>query len=56
MSWSVWLGMILTRPVPFRDFTLFVVLSLFTGGSPNAERKYSACIGGTGREKREDNK
>ena len=44
------------RPVPFYDFTLFVVLSLFTGGSPNARRKYPARVGGTGREKREDNK
>ena len=34
------------RPVPFHDFMLFVVLSLFTGGSPNASRKYFACIGG----------
>ena len=48
MSWRVWLGMILTRPVPFHDFTLFVVLSF--------HRKYSACVGGTGGEKREDNK
>ena len=37
-------------------FTLFVVLSLFTGGSPNSGRKYSDCVAGTGREKREDNK
>ena len=36
------------KSVPFYDFTLFVVLSLFTVGS--------ACVGGTGREKREDNK
>ena len=40
----------------FHDFTLFVVLSLFTGGSPNTGGKYFACVGGTGREKREDNK
>ena len=45
-----------TRPVPFHDFTLFVILSLFTGGSPNEGRKYSPCGGWTGREKREDNK
>ena len=45
----------LKRPVSFHDFTLFVVRSLFTGGSPNAVRKYSALRrGGTGREKRED--
>ena len=44
------------RPVPFHDFTLFVVLSLFTGGSPSAGRIYSAHVGGTGREKRDDNK
>ena len=44
------------RPVPFHDFMLFVGHSLFMGGSPNAGRKYSACVGGTGREKREDNK
>ena len=47
---------IMDRPVPFDDFMVFVVLSLFTGGSPNASRKYSACVGETGREKREDNK
>ena len=31
---------ILVRPVPFHDFMLFVVLSLFMGGSPNAGRNY----------------
>ena len=39
------------RPMPFHDFTLFGVLSLFTVGS--------SCIGGTRRKKRElreDNK
>ena len=40
----------------FHDFTLFVVLPLLTGGSPNAGRQYSVCVGGTGRKKREDNK
>ena len=45
----------LTRPVPFHDFTLFVVLPLFTGGSPNDSRKYSACVGRSNRKKREDN-
>ena len=44
------------KQFPFHNFTLFVILSLFTGGSPNASRKYSACVGGTGREKIEDNK
>ena len=44
------------RAVPFHDFTLFVVLSIFTGGSPNAGRILSANVGGTGRENREDNK
>ena len=44
------------RPMPFHDFTLFVVLSPFTAGSSNAGREYSACVGGTLREKREDNK
>ena len=43
-------------PIPFHDFTLFAVLSLFTYGSPNAGGKYSACVGETGREKREGNK
>ena len=42
--------------MPFHDFALFVVLSLFTGGSPNSGRKYSDCVAGSGREKREDNK
>ena len=27
-----------TRPIPFYDFVLFVVLSLFTDGSPNVGR------------------
>ena len=36
----------LSRTMPFHDFTLFVVLSLFTTGSPNADIKYSACVGG----------
>ena len=45
------------RPVPFHDFMLFVVLSLFTGGSPNIERqKDSAFFKGTSREKRGCNK
>jgi len=44
------------RPVPFHYFTLFVVHFLSTENSPNAGRKCSACVGGTGREKREDNK
>ena len=26
------------RPIPFYDFVLYVVLSLFTDGSPNADR------------------
>ena len=43
------------RPVSFDDFMLFVVLSLFTFGSLNTGRKYSTCVGGTRREKREDN-
>ena len=42
--------------VPFHDFTLFVVFSLFKGGSPKASRKCFACVGRTGCEKREDNK
>ena len=45
-----------TRPVPFHDFMLFVDPSLFTDASPNAGKKYSACFGGTGCEKREDTK
>ena len=32
-------GNVFTRPIPFHDFTLFVVLSVFTGGSPNVGRK-----------------
>ena len=44
------------RPVPFNDFKLFVVLSLLTGGSSNAGRKYASCVGRTGHEKKEDNK
>ena len=48
--------LVTVRPVPFYDLTLFVVLSLFTGGSPNSGRKYSDCVAGSGREKREDNK
>ena len=40
----------------FHDFTLFVVLSFFTGDSSHASRRYSACVGGTVREKRDDNK
>ena len=43
------------RPMPFHDFTLFVVLYLFPAGSPNAGKEYSACVGETRREKREDN-
>ena len=42
----------ITRPISFYDFALFFVLSLFKGGSPNAGRIYSGCVGGTGREKR----
>ena len=38
----------LCRPMQFHDFTLFIVLSLITAGSPNA--------GSTRCEKREDNK
>ena len=34
----------------------FVVLSLFTEGFPNTDRKYSDRVGGTRREKRGDNK
>ena len=44
------------RPIPFYDFVLYVVLSLFTGSSPNMGRISSACFGRTPREKREDNK
>ena len=33
------------RPIPFHDFTLFVVLSLFTGGSPNTGIKYLPALG-----------
>ena len=29
----------------FHDFTLFVVLSLFTGGSPNAEKNILPALG-----------
>ena len=39
-----------SRPVPLHDFTLFVVLPLFTGGSPNADRNYFVHVGGTNRE------
>ena len=46
----------MSRPVLFYDFTLFVILTLFTNGSLNAGRKYSACVGKTGHEKGEDNK
>ena len=45
-----------SRPMEFHDFMLFVALSLFTAGSLNAGRKYSACVGGIRREKREANK
>ena len=31
-----------TRPIPFYDFALFVVLILFTDGSSNAGRIFSA--------------
>ena len=44
------------RPIPFYDFVLFVILSLFTDGSPNTYRISSVCVGRTSREKREDNK
>ena len=37
-------------------FVLFVVLSLYTAGPPNAGRTFPACVGRTTREKREDNK
>ena len=52
MNLSPWLTVRFTSPVPFHDFTLFVALSPFSGGSPNACRKYSACVGGTVHEKR----
>ena len=35
------------RPMPFHNLMLFVVLSLFSVGSTNAGRKYSASVGGT---------
>ena len=35
---------------------LTVVLSFFTGGSPNTGIKYSVYVGRTGRDNREDNK
>ena len=34
-----------TRPIPFYDFALFVVLSLFKGGCTNASKKYSPVLG-----------
>ena len=34
-----------TRPIPFYDFALFVVFSLFTDGSPNVERMSSVALG-----------
>ena len=45
-----------TRSIPFYEFALLVVLSLFTGGSLNAGRNFFACVGRTTREKRKDNK
>ena len=45
-----------SRTIPFYDFALFIVLSLFTAGSPKGGRIFSACVGRTTREKREDNK
>ena len=56
------LGMFLldlqSRTIPFYDFALFIVLSLFMAGSPKAPkggRIFSACVGRTTREKRKDN-
>ena len=46
----------ITRPVPVHDFTLFVVLSFFTSGYSNADRKYSTYIWGTVHEKKEGKK
>ena len=43
----------------FHDFTLFVVLSLFTEDSPNANQAeyfLPACVGGTRLEKKDDNR
>ena len=35
------------RTMPFQDFTLFVILSLFMAGSPpNAGKILSVCVGG----------
>ena len=45
-----------SRPIPFYDFALFVVLSLFMAGSLITVRKFSASVGRTTREKTEDNK
>ena len=33
------------RPMPFQDFTLFVVVSFFTTGSPNAGRNFLPVLG-----------
>ena len=33
------------RPIPFYDFASFVILSLFTASSPNADRIFSTCVG-----------
>ena len=46
----------LIRFIPFDNFALFVVLSLFMDGSPITGRMSSACVGRTIREKRVDNK
>ena len=42
------------KPIPFHDFVLFVVLSLFTAGSLYKGRIFSTCVERTTREKRED--
>ena len=41
------------RPIPFDDFAFFVVLYLFSAGSPNVGRIFSACVGRTPPVKRE---
>ena len=45
-----------SRTIPFYDFALFIVLSLFTAGSSNISRIFSASVGRTTREKREHNR
>ena len=54
--WNYWASKAGIRPIPFYDFALFVVFSLFTAGSPIAGKIFSASVGRTTREKREDNK